>query len=87
MTTVATTPEAEGHRMGLPLPHATPTYRAAYSYLLALLTGEARMRETKAIASTAVCEAHRRGLEDSRRSWHWRDDGRPVDVAILRPAA
>jgi hypothetical protein len=40
-------------------------YSVAYSYLLALLTGQARLRETKALASTAVLEARKHGRIDS----------------------
>jgi hypothetical protein len=62
MTTVAPT----GQGTGAPAPDP---YRSALAYLLALVRGEASLNEHKAIASTAVCESHRRGLTDSRRSW------------------
>jgi hypothetical protein len=63
------------------------TYPDAYSYLLALVRAQAPLHETRAITATAVLEARARGLTDSRRSWHWRHDGRPVDISILRSAA
>jgi hypothetical protein len=85
MTTVATTLEADGQAMGYP--HATIPYPDAYAYVLALVRAQAPLRETKALASTGICEARKHGIADTRRSWHWRDDGRPVDVTILRSAA
>jgi hypothetical protein len=44
---------------------ATIPYPDAYAYVLALLTGQARLRETKALASTAILEAHKHGRTDS----------------------
>jgi hypothetical protein len=73
MTTVATAPlvpggtAGDGQGMGhVPHPtYAAPTYRAAYSYLAALVRGQAPLRETKAITSTAILESHRKQLTDS----------------------
>jgi hypothetical protein len=66
------------------MPAPTP-YHHAYLYLLGLCQGTAHLIEQKALASTAVCEAHRRGLEDTRRSWHWQGHT-PIDITILRAA-
>jgi hypothetical protein len=65
MTTVATTPEAQGQGVGLAHPHATIPYSVAYSYVLALVRAQAPLRETKAITSTAILESHRKQLTDS----------------------
>jgi hypothetical protein len=81
MTTVITTPDE-----GQVTRRARPPQARAYAYLITLVRAQAPLRETKALASTGICEAHRRGLTDTRRSWHWRDDGRPVDITILRAA-
>jgi hypothetical protein len=61
----ATTPTWPGTPVVQPLPGmgvvagrvGPMTYSVAYSYLLALLTGQARLRETKAIVATAICES------------------------------
>jgi hypothetical protein len=46
-------------------PMTTIPYSVAYSYVLALLTGQARLRETKALTSTAILEARKHGRIDS----------------------
>jgi hypothetical protein len=67
LLTVATTPEVDGQGMGHVPRHPYPSipYSVAYSYLLSLCHGRARLNVLRALEATGVCESRKHGLEDS----------------------
>jgi hypothetical protein len=87
VTLAAVIPTPGAERGGTGLTQVPDPYPAALAYLLALVRAEVPLHIERAITATAILEAHRLGLTDSRRSWEWRSDGRPIDITILRPAA